>query len=126
VSGANSHRVLSVSVGRGLTWRPGVVLGDVLRTGVPHLSVVSQLLSLGIDPDECVVSSDDGSKSWGAPLWFATMCGRHEIAKTLLDHGADVNAIIFACGDAMSIARSTTDERLQTSGYRRAVTDATD
>lgn len=41
------------------------------------------------------------------------MCGRHEIAKTLLDHGADVNAIIFACGDVMSIARSTADERLQ-------------
>ncbi len=102
--------------------REGQLANDIhfFRGGLLSIAVrinstemVSQLLSLGIDPDESVVSSDDGSKSWGAPLWFAAMCGRHEIAKTLLDHGADVNAIIFACGDAMSIARSTEDEQLQ-------------
>ena len=26
------------------------------------------------------------------PLWFASMCGRHEIAELLLTRGADVNA----------------------------------
>jgi ankyrin repeat protein len=126
------------SAGARLTPRAAVAVGDVslvarmhregqlandihfFRGGLLSIAVrinntemVSQLLALGFDPDEAVVSSDDGSRSWGAPLWFATMCGRHEIAKTLLDHGADVNAAIFACGDAMSIARSTADERLQ-------------
>ena len=126
------------SAGAQLTPRAAVAIGDVklvarmhregqlandihfFRGGLLSIAVrinntemVSQLLSLGIDPDESVVSSDDVSKSWGAPLWFATMCGRHQIAKTLLDHGADVNSVLYACGDAMSIAQSTEDERLQ-------------
>lgn len=126
------------SAGAHLTPRAAVAVGDVslvaqmyregqlannihfFRGGLLSIAVrinrtemVSQLLSLGFDPNEAVISSNDGSMSWGAPLWFATMCGRHEIAKTLLDHGADVNAVIFACGDAMSIAQSTADERLQ-------------
>jgi len=126
------------SAGAQLTPRAAVAIGDVklvarmhregklandihfFRGGLLSIAVrinntemVSQLLSLGIDPDESVVSSDDVSKSWGAPLWFATMCGRYQIAKTLLDHGADVNAVLYACGDAMSIAQATKDERLQ-------------
>ena len=89
----------------------GGLLSIAVRVNNPEM--VSQLLALGIDPDESVVSTDDGSRSWGAPLWFATMCGRHEIAKTLLNHGADVNAVLYACGDAMSIAQTTADERFK-------------
>ena len=58
---------------------------------VNRLDMVATLLDLGLDPDESVVT-DDGDRSWGMPLWFASMCGRHEIAELLLARGADVNA----------------------------------
>jgi ankyrin repeat protein len=46
------------------------------------------------------------------PLWFAAMCGRHELAELLLARGADVDAIVFACGDALSIAAGTRDDAM--------------
>jgi len=70
---------------------------------VNRLDMVATLLDLGLDPDESVVS-DDRERSWGMPLWFASMCGRHEIAELLLARGADVNAIVCACGDSMCMA----------------------
>jgi ankyrin repeat protein len=57
------------------------------------------LLGLGFDPDESIVT-DDGALSSGMPLWFASLCGRHEMAGLLLAHGANPNAIVYACGDA--------------------------
>jgi ankyrin repeat protein len=68
-----------------------------------RLDMVATLLDLGFDADEAVVG-DDGSRSGGAPLWFASMCGRHEIAELLLARGADVNAVVGACGDALGRA----------------------
>jgi len=70
---------------------------------VNRLDMVATLLDLGLDPDESVIT-DDGERSWGMPLWFASMCGRHEIAELLLARGADVNAIVYACGDSMCMA----------------------
>jgi ankyrin repeat protein len=35
------------------------------------------------------------------PLWFASMCGRHEIAELLLARGANANASVYACGDSL-------------------------
>ncbi len=43
----------------------GGLLSIAVRVNNPEM--VSQLLALGIDPDESVVSTDDGSRSWGAP-----------------------------------------------------------
>lgn len=75
-----------------------------------RLDMVAALLDLGLDPDESVIT-DDGERSWGMPLWFATMCGRHEIAELLLARGADANAIVYACGD--SLGRAAGDERMK-------------
>jgi ankyrin repeat protein len=77
---------------------------------VDRLDMVSLLLDLGHDPDE---SFDDAGTSWGMPLWFAALCGRREIAELLLTRGADVNAIVFASGDALGNAQATQDEKMQ-------------
>jgi ankyrin repeat protein len=75
---------------------------------VNRLDMVATLLDLGLDPDESVVT--EGERSSGMPLWFASMCGRHEIAELLLARGADVNAIVYACGDALGNAQ---DEQMK-------------
>lgn len=70
---------------------------------VNRLDMVGTLLDFGLDPDESV-PTDDGFRSWGMPLWTASMCGRHEIAELLLASGADVDAIVYACGDSICMA----------------------
>jgi ankyrin repeat protein len=68
---------------------------------VNRLDMVATLLDLGLDPNEPVVNEDSES---GWPLWFASMCGRHEIVELLLARGADVNKVVGACGDALGRA----------------------
>jgi ankyrin repeat protein len=89
---------------------------------VNRLDLVATLLDLGLDPDE-----SDGGESRGMPLWFASMCGRHEIAELLLARGADVDAVVYACGDSMCMAA---DEKmtalLHTHGARVTVQTVTD
>ena len=58
-------------------------------------------------------STRTATRVWGMPLWFASMCGRHEIAELLLARGADVNAIVHACGDALALCRRTGDEKMK-------------
>jgi ankyrin repeat protein len=93
---------------------------------VNRLDMVVTLLDLGLDPDESV-STDDGERSWGMPLWTASMCGRHEIAELLLARGADVDAIVYACGDSKCMAA---DEKmtalLRKHGARLTVETVTD
>lgn len=67
---------------------------------VNRLDMVATLLDLGLDPNESVVAEDSGL-SWGMPLWFASMCGRYEIAELLLTRGANANASVYACGDSL-------------------------
>jgi ankyrin repeat protein len=81
---------------------------------VNRIEMVTLLLDLGFDPDEPATPTEDGSRSWGMPLRFAAMCGRHEIAKLLLGRGADVNAVVYACGDALGNANATKDEKMKT------------
>lgn len=81
---------------------------------VNRIEMVMLLLDLGFDPDEPATPAEDGSRSWGMPLWFAAMCGRHEIARLLLDRGADVNAVVYACGDAWCNANATEDDKMKT------------
>jgi ankyrin repeat protein len=78
---------------------------------VNDIDMVALLLDLGFDPDE---SSDDARTSWGMPLWFAALCGRCDIAELLLRRGADVNAIVYASGDALGNALATQDKEMQT------------
>jgi ankyrin repeat protein len=86
----------------------GGLLSIAVRVNRPDM--VALLLDLGLDPDETVLADDGSPLSWGMPLWFAAMCGRHEIARLLLVRGADVNAVVYACGDATSIADRTKDQ----------------
>jgi ankyrin repeat protein len=78
---------------------------------VNRIDMLSLLLDLGLHPDESYTTEE--GVIWGMPLWFAAMAGRHEIAALLLARGADVNAIVNACGDALSIADTTKDEPMQ-------------
>jgi ankyrin repeat protein len=93
---------------------------------VNRLDMVATLLDLGLDPDESIPTGD-GYPSCGMPLWIASMCGRHEIAELLLARGADVNAIVCACGDSMCMAE---DEKmkalLRKHGARLTVETVTD
>ncbi len=93
---------------------------------VNRIDLVATLLDLGFDPDE-LIPTDDGYPSWGMPLWTASMCGRHEIVELLLARGADVNAIVCACGDSMCMAE---DEKmkalLRKHGARLTVETVTD
>jgi ankyrin repeat protein len=106
---------------------------DIFRGGllaisvrVNELDMVATLLDRGLDPDESVIT-DDGARSWGMPLWFASMCGRHDIAELLLARGADVNAIVYACGDSLCMAK---DEKMKAllleHGARLTVEQVTD
>src|SRR5579862_9512462 len=74
---------------------------------VNRLEMVATLLDLGLDPDESIPSGE-GYPSWGMPLWFASMCGRHEIAELLLTRGADPNGIVCGCGDSICMAADET------------------
>jgi len=62
-----------------------------------------------IDPNESLVTGD-GERSSGMALWFASMCGRHEIAELLLARGANVNTVVGCCGDALGRAQ---DEQMK-------------
>ncbi len=102
----------------------GGLLAIAVRVNQPEM--VATLLDLGLDPDESVVT-DDGARSWGMPLWFASLCGRNEIAELLLARGADVNAIVYACGDSICMAADETMEvLLRQHGARLTVETVTD
>jgi ankyrin repeat protein len=79
---------------------------------VNRIDMVSVLLDLGLDPNEPAEDTDGGSAA-GAPLWFASMCGRHEIAELLISRGADVNAVLNGNADALYCAERTGDEQMQ-------------
>ena len=93
---------------------------------VNRIDMVATLLDLGLDPDE-LIPTGDGYPSWGMPLWTASMCGRHEIAELLLARGADVNAIVCACGDSMCMAEDENMKALlRKHGARLTVETVTD
>jgi len=90
-------------------WGRGGLLSIAVK--VNRIDMVSLLLDLGLDPNEPVEDGDDIVA--GAPLWFASMCGRHEIAELLIARGADVNAVLNGNADAMYCAERTGDEQMQ-------------
>src|SRR6185295_363270 len=79
---------------------------------VNRIDMVSLLLDLGLDPNESV-EHPDGEKDVGVPLWFASMCGRYDIAELLISRGADVNAVWNGNADAMFCAERTDDKPMQ-------------
>ena len=95
---------------------------DFFRGGLLSIAVrvnradlVSLLFDLGLDPDESATRTTAAGRdrSWGMPLWFAAAAGRHEIAELLLARGADVNAVVYACGDALCNAHESRDEKMK-------------
>jgi ankyrin repeat protein len=117
--------------GAKLTSRAAVAIGDMeavrrmhragrlkndellsIAVKVNQIDLVSLLLDLGLDPNEPEEEADGGIVA-GAPLWFASMCGRYEIVELLISRGADVNAVLNGNADALYCAERTGDEPMQ-------------
>jgi len=80
---------------------------DLLDTGVleaavkgNHPDVLRRLLDLGLDPDEPIQVGHAEEQTWSAsgPLFQAVVLDRIEMARLLLERGADPNAQVFAAG----------------------------
>ena len=123
-----------------LTARSAVILGDVtalrkiaaaedlitprddrgwlLRLAVDHdrPDILELLLDLGLDPDARVrvADSEQGTHSWGMPLYQCTRYGKHNMARILLERGADPNGQVYASGTPLSEAYGQRDERMIT------------
>jgi ankyrin repeat protein len=97
----------------GIHWWRGGLLTLAVKHG--HLEVVRLLLDLGFDVDERTLlhELEEPTISWGAPLWYAALAGRRDIAQLLLDRGADPNANLHASGWPLRNAYQRKDEDLK-------------
>ena len=61
-----------------------------------------RLLDLGLDPDEPIQVGQLEEKTWssGGPVFQAVVLNRIELARLLLDRGADPNSNVFTAGSA--------------------------
>ena len=90
--------------------------GGLLSIAVHHdrREILALLLEFGLDPDERHRCSegDDVAFSSGEPLWYCADSGRHAMARTLLEHGADPNANVEASGTPVFIAYGQGDQAM--------------
>jgi ankyrin repeat protein len=77
--------------------------------------MVRLLLDLGADVDERVTLEEleEPTPSWGYPLWWAATLNHVEIAKLLLDRGADPNANVYASGWPLNRCWDFEDESMK-------------
>lgn len=77
-------------------------------------AMVRLLLGLGLDPDARarVDGLDEVAFTWGMPLWLCARRGKHEMARLLLEAGADSNAQVYASGTPLSEAYGHRDEEM--------------
>ena len=91
--------------------------GGLLTLAVNHgqVEAVRLLLDLGADVDERIVLKEveEPTPSWGMPLWHAALAGHFDIAKLLLDRGADPNANVYASGWPLRNAWVNNHERVK-------------
>ncbi len=91
--------------------------GGLLSVAVRHNQpeALALLLGFGLDPDERARLGGLAEEvpTWGQPLWWAAVSGRHEMAEMLLAAGADPAGQVYASGDPMSCAYSARDERMK-------------
>src|SRR5947207_3287419 len=80
------------------------LLQAAVRTDRP--AVLRQLLEMSLDPDERtqIGHHEDQTFSTGGPLLEAVNTGRIEMARVLLQHGADPNAQVFTSGSPTAAA----------------------
>jgi ankyrin repeat protein len=73
-----------------------------------RLGVLGQLLEIGLDPDERtqIGHHEDQTFSTGGPLMEAVNTGWIDMARMLLEHGADPNAQVFTSGSPTFAAYS--------------------
>ena len=73
-------------------------LADAVKQDRPD--DLANLLGHGRDPDEPMQLEglEEAVYSCGGPLWHCAVRGKYEMAQTLLDHGADPNAMVYAGG----------------------------
>ena len=92
--------------------------GGLLRIAVSHdrPEMLALLLELGFDPDERTryrdVDGDEVVFTWGMPLWHCAQSGKHAMAATLLEHGADPNADVYASGTPVHTAYGRADQKM--------------
>jgi ankyrin repeat protein len=73
-----------------------------------------RLLDLGLDPNEPIQVGHIEEKTWssGGPVFQAVVLKRVEIARLLLDRGADPNANVFTAGSAAYRAYDSRDPEM--------------
>ena len=73
--------------------------------------VLIRLLDLGLDPDEPIQVGHMEEKAWssGGPVFQAVVLNRIDMARLLLERGADPNANVFTAGSAAFKAFSSRD-----------------
>jgi ankyrin repeat protein len=87
-------------------------LEAAVRLDRPDL--LTKLLEMGADPDDRrPIEGDDATPyTWGDPLYICARTGRHQMARILLEHGADPNAQVYASGTPLSEAFGQADDAM--------------
>jgi ankyrin repeat protein len=89
------------------------VLSAAVVYGQPE--ALTWLLSVGVDVNERhrVANLEEEVITQGQPLWLAAAFGEYDMARILLEHGADPNAQVYASGTPVSRAFGAMDENMK-------------